>query len=346
MYKTDGKLKDYNTNANYQRWNYRMNVDFDVTKTTMVTVGVSGWLSTQNDPGLGSDALWKSVMGQTPINMPVIFSNGRIPAAGTSERTNPWVIATQTGYYEEWQNVIQTNATLDQKLDFITKGLSLKLKGAYNSSYSNTKKGTSSAAYYVPLVDDNGAITYRKEGSDTQMSYSDGDFGKARDWYMELALNYNRKFGDHNVSALALYNQSKKYYPGGTYTYIPSGYVGLVGRVTYDWKTRYMAEFNVGYNGSENFIKENRYGFFPAGSVGWVVSEEPFFAPLKKAVGYLKLRASVGLVGNDKNGSDRFIYLPGKYSYGGSDGYFFGQNVNNKVPGAYEASQSLSLIHI
>lgn len=73
MYKTDGKLKDYNTNANYQRWNYRMNVDFDVTKTTMVTVGVSGWLSTQNDPGLGSDALWKSVMGQTPINMPVIF---------------------------------------------------------------------------------------------------------------------------------------------------------------------------------------------------------------------------------------------------------------------------------
>ena len=172
------------------------------------------------------------------------------------------------------------------------------------------------------------------------MSYSDGDFGKARDWYMELALNYNRKFGDHNVSALALYNQSKKYYPGGDYTYIPSGYVGLVGRVTYDWKTRYMAEFNVGYNGSENFIKENRYGFFPAGSLGWVISEEPFFAPLKKTMGYLKLRASVGLVGNDKNGSDRFIYLPGKYSYGGSDGYFFGQNVNNKVPGAYEASQS------
>ena len=99
----------------------------------------------------------------------------------------------------------------------------MKLKGAYNSSYSNTKKGSSSAAYYVPLVDDDGAITYRKEGSDTQMSYSDGDFGKARDWYMELALNYNRKFGDHNVSALALYNQSKRYYPGGTYTYIPSG---------------------------------------------------------------------------------------------------------------------------
>ena len=86
--------------------------------------------------------------------------------------------------------------------------------------------------------------------------------------------------------------------------------------MTYDWKTRYMAEFNVGYNGSENFIKENRYGFFPAGSLGWVISEEPFFAPLKKTMGYLKLRASVGLVGNDKNGSDRFIYLPGNLSSG------------------------------
>ena len=81
---------------------------------------------------------------------------------------------------------------------------------------------------------------------------------------MELALNYARKFGDHNVTALLLYNQSKKYYPS-EYSDIPTGYVGLVGRVTYDWKTRYMAEFNAGYNGSENFRPGNRYGFFPAG---------------------------------------------------------------------------------
>ena len=342
MFKQLGATNDFN--FNYDRYNYRANLDFDVTKTTLLSVNIGGRIETKRTPESDEDQnqLFRKLYWAVPfagagiINGKRVITNPDIvPKPGTDGLASYY----GKGFRTRTTNVLNVDLALNQKLDFITKGLSLKLKGAYNSSYSNTKKGSSSAAYYVPLVDD-GAITYRKEGSDTQMSYSDGDFGKARDWYMELALNYNRKFGDHNVSALALYNQSKRYYPGGTYTYIPSGYVGLVGRVTYDWKTRYMAEFNVGYNGSENFKKENRYGFFPAGSLGWVISEEPFFAPLKKTIGYLKLRGSVGLVGNDKNGSDRFIYLPGKYSYGGNDGYFFGQNVNNKVPGAYEASQS------
>lgn len=343
MFKQLGASNDFN--FNYDRYNYRANLDFDVTKTTLLSVNIGGRIETKRTPESDEDQnqLFRKLYWAVPFagagvvdGKRVITNSDLIPRPGTDGLASYY----GKGFRTKTTNVLNVDLALNQKLDFITKGLSLKLKGAYNSSYSNIKKGTSSAAYYVPLVDGTGAITYRKEGSDTQMSYSDGDFGKARDWYMELALNYNRKFGDHNVSALALYNQSKKYYPGGDYTYIPSGYVGLVGRVTYDWKTRYMAEFNVGYNGSENFIKENRYGFFPAGSLGWVISEEPFFAPLKKTMGYLKLRASVGLVGNDKNGSDRFIYLPGKYSYGGTDGYFFGQNVNNKVPGAYEASQS------
>lgn len=343
MFKQLGATNDFN--FNYDRYNYRANLDFDVTKTTLLSVNIGGRIETKRTPESDEDQnqLFRKLYWAVPfagagiINGKRVITNPDIvPKPGTDGLASYY----GKGFRTRTTNVLNVDLALNQKLDFITKGLSLKLKGAYNSSYSNTKKGSSSAAYYVPLVDDDGAITYRKEGSDTQMSYSDGDFGKARDWYMELALNYNRKFGDHNVSALALYNQSKRYYPGGTYTYIPSGYVGLVGRVTYDWKTRYMAEFNVGYNGSENFKKENRYGFFPAGSLGWVISEEPFFAPLKKTIGYLKLRGSVGLVGNDKNGSDRFIYLPGKYSYGGNDGYFFGQNVNNKVPGAYEASQS------
>ena len=137
------------------------------------------------------------------------------------------------------------------------------------------------------------------------MSYSrnsNGE-GKSRDWYMEAALNYSRKFGDHNVTGLVLYNQSKRYYPGGTYDDIPSAYVGFVGRATYDYKTRYMAEFNVGYNGSENFAPGKRYGLFPAGSIGWIVSEESFFKPLKKVINYFKVRASVGMVGNDNNGN-------------------------------------------
>ena len=89
----------------------------------------------------------------------------------------------------------------------------------------------------------------------TDVSYSSGT-GKARDWYMEAGFNYNRTFGNHSVGALLLYNQSKSYYVAGTYSDIPRGYVGLVGRFTYDWKNRYMAEYNIGYNGSENFAPD------------------------------------------------------------------------------------------
>ena len=106
--------------------------------------------------------------------------------------------------------------------------------------------------------------------------------GRSRYWYFEAGLNYNRSFGLNNVGAILLYNQDSSYYPS-TYTNVPHRQVGLVGRVTYDWNNRYMAEFNVGYNGSENFAPGKRYGTFPAMSVGWVVSDEPFFKPLTKA---------------------------------------------------------------
>lgn len=349
FFSQNGMFKQFNAaddfNFNYNRYNYRANLDFDVTKSTLLSVNIGGRVEVKSTPESDEDQnqLFRKLYWAVPfasagiVDGMYIKSNGDyLPFTGTDGLASYYGKGART----RTNNVLNVDLALNQKLDFITKGLSLKIKGAYNSSYSNVKKSSASVATYTPYIDEKGAIYFRKNGSDSQLSYSDGDFGKARDWYMEAALNYSREFGDHSVSALALYNQSKKYYPGGTYNYIPSGYVGFVGRVTYDWKTRYMAEFNVGYNGSENFAPENRYGLFPAGSLGWVVSEEPFFAPLKKYMGYLKLRASVGLVGNDKNGSDRFIYLPGKYIYSGSGGYYFGQNVGNKKPGAYEASQS------
>ena len=123
MYNTDEALrKDYNTNTNAGTWNYRLNTDIDITKTTLLKVGVSGSLRKWNEPGLSND-IWKSLMYQNPISIPVMYSNGYVPAYGTGEQTNPWVLATQTGYKEHWENTVQTNITLEQKLDFITKGL-------------------------------------------------------------------------------------------------------------------------------------------------------------------------------------------------------------------------------
>jgi len=354
LFTQDGMFKQFNLtddfNFDYKRYNYRANLDFDISKTTLLSVNIGGRVESKRTPESGEDQnqLFRKLYWAVPFASAGIVDGKYIKTNGDYV-TNPGADGLSSyygkGFRNQTTNVLNLDLVLDQKLDFITKGLSLKLKGSYNSSYSTTKIASSSVATYTPVVDDKGAITFKKSGSDSQTSYREGDYGKGRDWYMELALNYNRKFGDHNVTALFLYNQSKRYYPGGTYDYIPTGYVGLVGRVTYDWKTRYLAEFNVGYNGSENFNPENRYGFFPAGSIGWIVSEESFFAPIKKVVNYFKIRATLGMVGNDNYANQRFLYLPGSYSYGQNNdhnapGGFFGQNIGNAKPGAWEATQS------
>lgn len=354
LFTQDGMFKQFNLtddfNFDYKRYNYRANLDFDISKTTLLSVNIGGRVESKRTPESGEDQnqLFRKLYWAVPFASAGIV-DGKYIKTNADYVTKPGADGLESyygkGFRNQTTNVLNLDLVLDQKLDFITKGLSIKLKGSYNSSYSTTKIASSSVATYTPVVDDKGAITYKKSGSDSQTSYREGDYGKGRDWYMELALNYNRKFGNHNVTGLFLYNQSKRYYPGGTYDYIPTGYVGLVGRVTYDWKTRYLAEFNVGYNGSENFNPENRYGFFPAGSIGWIVSEEPFFAPIKKVVNYFKVRATLGMVGNDNYAGQRFLYLPGSYGYGQNNdhngpGGFFGQNIGNAKPGAWEATQS------
>ena len=311
MFTQDGMFKQLaasdNFNFNYKRYNYRANLDFDATKTTLISVNIGGRIETKRTPESGEDQnqLFRKLYWAVPFAGAGIVDGKRVvsnadylPFTG-SDGLNSYY---GKGFRSTTTNVLNVDLVLDQKLDFITKGLSFKLKGSYNTSYWTQKIASSSMAVYTPVLHDDGSIGYRKSGSDSQLSYSrnsNGE-GKSRDWYMEAALNYSRKFGDHNVTGLVLYNQSKRYYPGGTYDDIPSAYVGFVGRATYDYKTRYMAEFNVGYNGSENFAPGKRYGLFPAGSIGWIVSEESFFKPLKKVINYFKVRASVGMVGNDK----------------------------------------------
>ena len=250
-------------------------------------------------------------------------------------------------------NKLNVDLILDQKLDFITKGLSFKMKGSYNSSFTVNKTGVCGIATYTPVLQDNGTIAYRKSGENSDITYSYST-SKDRDWYMEAGLNYARTFGDHTIGALVLYNQSKDYYYGSSssqYRDVPRGYVGLVGRVTYDWKNRYLAEFNIGYNGSENFAPERRFGTFPAGSIGWIMSEEKWFNPLKPFVSFLKIRASLGLVGNDKteNNDLRFLYLSDPYNTNLSDlvnrpsnnyGYGFGVENSTTSMGAAESAKN------
>ena len=337
----------YNLSYQYNRFNYRSNLDIDVTKTTTLSMNIAGNVNNASKPytGQGSAGMLINMYYSTPFSSPGLV-DGKLVNASTDypDLRMPFTGGSGMGYYgggfmRTSNNTLNADVQLKQKLDFITKGLSFHIKGSYNSGFTSYTQASASVATYTPVLQEDGTIAYKKYGQNSQLKYEDKDPAKSRDWYMEAALNYSRKFGDHNVTGLVLYNQSKRYYPGGTYDDIPSAYVGFVGRATYDYKTRYMAEFNVGYNGSENFAPGKRYGLFPAGSIGWIVSEESFFKPLKKVINYFKVRASVGMVGNDNNGNNRFLYLPDAYILN-DDGYFFGTNAGNKKPGAYEASKS------
>ena len=137
MYKADEALKDYKTNAHLSRWNYRINYDLDVTRTTTLALGVSGFLEKQNFPGLNNLNIWYSLIGQSPVSIPFRYSNGLMPAYGTGNQTNPWVLATQTGFREHWENKTESNVTLNQRLDMLTRGLRFTARLAFDANSMN-----------------------------------------------------------------------------------------------------------------------------------------------------------------------------------------------------------------
>ena len=344
----------YHFGYQYNRFNYRSNLDINVTKTTTLSFNVSGVVSSADKPytGQGSTGMLRNIYYATPFSSPGLV-DGKYVATTTDYATDPLPFTggsgleyyTNGGFMTTGINKVQMDLQLNQDLKFITKGLSFKIKGSYNSSFNSSISGSSDKATYTPVLQSDGTIKYRKSGENTPLSYSKSS-GKARDWYFETSLNYARDFNGHSVGALVLYNQSKEYYPS-TYSDIPRGYVGLVGRLTYDYKKRYLAEFNVGYNGSENFHPDRRFGTFPAGSLGWVVSDESFFKGLKPYVSFFKLRASWGLVGNDKIGGSRFMYLADPYTVNSTSmatrsgrAYNFGVDNSTLFSGAYENSRN------
>ena len=333
----DGMLKQlgesYDPNYQYKRFNYRSNVDIDITKSTLLKVNIGGHVGAKREPR--TDELWRKVLWSTPFSSPGIvdgklisniYSNRYI---SIGERSCPLDYYYNYGYNVDTDNVLNLDLALEQKLDFITPGLSMNIKGAYNTNYnvkaSRTPSGADSMCtpIYLGSIETPGmdfwdprfdrTIVYQTDGVSglhEQMSYGE-EVGRGRNWYGEFSLNYSRSFGDHDVSALFLYNQSKKYYPETKidgkvfYMDIPTAYVGYVGRMTYAYKKRYMVDLNAGYNGSENFAPDKRFGFFPA---------EEKFMKKQKVIDFLKLRASYGIVGNDKMENARFLYMAGAWS--------------------------------
>ena len=360
----DGMIKqfdklDYDNKFSYNRFNYRANLDIDVTKTTLFKIHIGGRVGVTHEPRGHSDGLWRQVNWASPFaspglskdGYPIEIGKGYLPVAPKTGLSAFYGL----GYSEKTKNDLNIDIAVEQKLDFITKGLKAHVKGSYNTYYTMTVNRNSNmqryTAYYEGTktqpgvaIDDpafNKNLIYEIVGTNQSLQYSES-FAKARNWYIEGGLNYNRTFKKiHKVTGLFLYNQNRVYYPtkpnGGAmdYQYIPRSYVGFVGRASYGYNSRYLVDINVGYNGSENFAPgKTRFGVFPSGSVGWVVSEENFMKK-QSVISFLKLRASYGIVGNDKIGGDRFLYIDGVWDVDGG-GYNFGTDITSKAPAAIE----------
>ncbi|MDR0421642.1 MAG: TonB-dependent receptor, partial [Proteiniphilum sp.] len=331
MYKTDETLrKDYDTNANYKRYNYRLNLDMDITKTTILKLGVSGSLSKRNSPGLGDGDVWGELFGYNAVSTPVLYSNGYVPALGTGNHINPWVSATQTGYNENWENNIQTNVTLEQNFDFITKGLRFVGRFGYDTNNKNSIERRLWPEQWKAIGRDaqNGELIFLHQSDRSDMFQGSSASGDRRE-FLDLLLSWDRGFGGHNMGVTVKYTQDAKIQTVGLGDDIKNGISrrnqGLAGRFTYNWKYRYFFDFNFGYNGSENFAVGRQYGFFPAYSTAWNVAEEPIIKDNLKWLEMFKIRFSQGKVGNDNMGNERFPYL---YTIsGGASGYNWGTDI-------------------
>lgn len=358
VFTQDGLFNTFEENGNdkgfkYNRYNYRINMDIDVTKTTSMQVNLGGYLNDKQEPNYNNG---------TYTDLKFLFRDvyTAVPFAGAGVVDGKWVVSDQDlfsvgnyadglnvyygkGYNNRTQNTLNFDFKVEQKLDFLTKGLKVHAKGAYNSGVTMTKRREGRANKYEAIYNTDGELIYKKTQDYQKLGYTEST-GQSRNWYLEAAVNYKRDFGNHHVSALAMYNQSMTYYPfegnsPSEFNGIPRSYVGLVGRATYDYKTRYLLDLSVGYNGSENFAEGERFGLFPAGSLGWIASEEKFFQPLKKFVTYLKFRGSFGIVGNDRvSDYSRFLYLPDKYLIS-SGNYSFGTNTSTLIAGATESKK-------
>lgn len=330
LFVTDG-LENYDSSTRFKRYNFTSNLTVDITKTTKMQLGVRGYLSEGIYPQQGVGGIFSAAMEAPPVEYPKIYPGGYVPGKSSNGGLrNPYAEVALRGYRTEIENQINSNLRLTQELSFITEGLSWTGMFAFDAyNEQNVNRGKRENTYFV---DQNNP--YTRDGElILNLTYTGNDFlgygrenGGERKTYLETSLNYDRKFGKHTVGGLLLFNRQDRVnaFAGNFTDAIPFRNQGIAARATYGYDDRYFLEVNGGYNGSENFAPENRYGFFPSVAVGWVLSNEDFFKPLTGTIDYLKLRYSDGLVGAE-SGAGRFAYL--NRVENGQPGYDFGESV-------------------
>lgn len=313
------KDSKYNKGVGYNTYNYRLNLDVDLTKTTKVYIGVTGYMSVNNRPSMGestgsslTDWLWSSQAKTTPISYPLRYSNGYYPAVGAKDEISPYVLLNYTGNAKDQNTRNLVTLGITQDLSMITKGLTAKVQGSWD-----TKSLFAESRYKMPALHEaingrnyNGTLTYKTIADEKTVQYA------SRSWvwrklYLDANVNYDRTFGDHRVGGLLFYYLEDTSETGASSSMnaIPKRYQSLSGRFTYGLKDTYFVDLNFGLNGSENFKPGEQYGFFPAGALAWVPTSYQFMQENVSWLNFLKLRVSYGVVGNDRISSRRFPYL-------------------------------------
>ena len=312
----------YDTGTRLTRYNLRANVDLDVTKTTTLRVNVGGYLQTLRKQNYSTEKAFSEAFMTPPNIHPMRYSDGTIPCV--ANRVNPWANVTQRGYETETQSQIQSLFAVEQNLKMLTPGLKAKITFSFDRwNKSTMERGMNPTLYNTATgrdVEGNLLHTILSYGDEALGHSNGGEYGNTR-VYFEGTLTYNRTFGGkHDVDALFLYNQ-QSYDDGGIQPYRKQG---IAGRLSYTFDRRYIGEFNFGYNGSEYFDKGKRFGFFPSFALGWLVSEEPFMERFRSTLTKLKIRGSIGKVGNDNiGGNRRFAYITTLNT--NADGYNWGE---------------------
>lgn len=341
IYKEDPTIP-YPTNTSVKRYNFRSNVDVSLSKTFSVALNVGGIISNGNYPGSSAGVIYDA-LNYTPNNSyPFKNPDGSIPGKGTFLSESPYTRTTQEGYQKQFRTTLQSS--LGTKWDLsslITPGLSLN--GLFSYDYFNETDNTRHkipSTYQYLGKDADGKDQYKLIQTETALGFGYGSLTN-RAVYLETSVNYERKFGKSSVSGLLLGNRREyinlsAIYPGlASIDNIPFRRQGLASRVTYDYDSRYLLEFNGGYNGSENFPAGKRYGFFPSGAFGWIVSNEKFWN--KSVISSLKLRGSYGKVGNDQIGGSRFLFQTtinksaDNYPFGSSQAYPTGGFAESRI---------------
>ncbi|MDC2624420.1 SusC/RagA family TonB-linked outer membrane protein [Bacteroides ovatus] len=330
------KSQSWNGSTRLTRYNVRSNVDVDLTKTTLLRVNIGGYMQNLNKANHDTQDLFNVAFNALPYVHPTKYSSGEIPVKDGNP--NPWALATQTGFQRIYDTKLESLLSLEQDFRFLLPGLKAKATFAFDSYSNSTVTRGKEPTYYNAATGRNNdgdlILSIYKYGQDFLGHEATGAYGN-KSTYLEFQLNYSQNFGLNYIDALFLYNQ-RSYDDGGK---LPYRNQGIAGRLSYSYNRRYITEFNFGYNGSENFAKGKRFGFFPSVALGWVLSEESFMESVKEIISKAKIRGSYGIVGNDKINGRRFAYIT---TLGTNNGYTWGTDGNIHYTGREEGEKGVS----